>query len=420
MNNYYDDWSDSFDDAGSSYWESYLGGPDDGFFESLNQSDRHNDSNQEYDEYGRLLSIRRRDDDDDDAYYHENKDEENEIDDNELFLSIINTYISAQPYLYSKPSSCNPKYFHVNELFEKAKKNILPEDFTDWGLNNLYGWSVAHVAAAYGSLSDNFNDWNLTLESGGGTGRSRNPTVAHIAAIYNNLPNNFNLWELADDYGITVGHIAAYFNRLPDGFSNWNQKGEFSSIKPTILDVLKKTKEKSYSEFILSEQRVHHYLNLVTNTILSDFKLWHACHSDYWSIAHQAAKFNTLPDGFNDWGIQCYDWSVAHEAAKSRIFSSDFVFFRLCTASGWTVAHEAARYGNLPCDFNQWSIADEEGWTVAHEAARYGNLPCDFNQWDIADEEGWTVAHEAARRNNLPKNFTLWNLKSNYVKSNFK
>ena len=37
---YYDeDWSDSFDDCDPTYWEDYLCGPDDDFWERLNNYD---------------------------------------------------------------------------------------------------------------------------------------------------------------------------------------------------------------------------------------------------------------------------------------------------------------------------------------------------------------------------------------------
>lgn len=42
---YYDeDWSDSFDDCDTTYWEGYLSGPDDDYFERFNDYD----STQEY------------------------------------------------------------------------------------------------------------------------------------------------------------------------------------------------------------------------------------------------------------------------------------------------------------------------------------------------------------------------------------
>lgn len=76
--------------------------------------------------------------------------------------------------------------------------------------------------------------------------------------------------------------------------------------------------------------------------------------------------------------------------------------------SGWSVAHEAATYNKLPNYFSNWIIADTSGWTVAHEAAKHGHLPTDFDQWDLCDKLKWSVAHEAAKRGDLPRHFRTW------------
>jgi len=42
--------------------------------------------------------------------------------------------------------------------------------------------------------------------------------VAHEAAFWGHLPDDFNQWNLKDDYGTTVADIAAKNNTLPRNF----------------------------------------------------------------------------------------------------------------------------------------------------------------------------------------------------------
>ena len=41
--------------------------------------------------------------------------------------------------------------------------------------------------------------------------------MAHSAAIYGNLPDDFTQWDLADNYGRTVANTARLFKHLPAG-----------------------------------------------------------------------------------------------------------------------------------------------------------------------------------------------------------
>ena len=109
-----------------------------------------------------------------------------------------------------------------------------------------------------------------------------------------------------------------------------------------------------------------------------DFPYWGAFDKKGRSVAHVAARYGTLAEGFKLWGI--------------------------ATPEGWTVAHEAARYRNLPSIFADWTLAAPDGWTVAHEAARSGEL-CRMSDsvWALADKDGLTVGQTAAFFHPLPK-----------------
>jgi hypothetical protein len=47
-------------------------------------------------------------------------------------------------------------------------------------------------------------------------------TVAHVAAVYGHLPKDFDQWGLADNNGWTVAHEAAKWAHLPVNFSQWD------------------------------------------------------------------------------------------------------------------------------------------------------------------------------------------------------
>ena len=152
MNNYDDNWSDSLDDAGSSYWENYFSGPDDGHYED--HSCCHNDSDQKYDEYGRLLPKKQRDDYDEFADY----------------------FMECQ----------------LDKHFKLVQNTLLPSDFKFWHAENSSYWSIAHEAARYGNLPLDFKQWSLADKEGW--------TVAHEAARRNNLPKDFAFWNIKSNY----------------------------------------------------------------------------------------------------------------------------------------------------------------------------------------------------------------------------
>jgi hypothetical protein len=93
---------------------------------------------------------------------------------------------------------------------------------------------------------------------------------------------------------------------------------------------------------------------------------------------------------------------VAHTLAKNWVMPSYFGRYDavdprdpLCL----TVAHVAAEFNTLPEGFDQWDLRDANGWTVAHVIAQYQRVLFaigweKFGVWELADNNGWTVRQE--------------------------
>jgi len=99
---------------------------------------------------------------------------------------------------------------------EAAAAGTLPPDFNRWDIPDDFGWTVAHEAAKAGHLPPDFNRWELGNDYGW--------TVAHQAAAAGTLPPDFNRWDIANNFGWTVAHQAAEAGTLPpdfDKFDSW-------------------------------------------------------------------------------------------------------------------------------------------------------------------------------------------------------
>jgi hypothetical protein len=137
------------------------------------------------------------------------------------------------------------------------------------------------------------------------------------------------------------------------------------------------------------------FMDAARGQLTETFRAWDLRDRDGWSVAleptgHEAARYNNLPENFNQWDIK----SGPDE---------------------WTVAHEASMYGKFKPDFDQWWLADKDGWTVAHTAARFEHLPEDFSQWDLTDKEGRTVAAIAKSTGGLSAVlYAEWMLKNTF------
>jgi hypothetical protein len=212
----------------------------------------------------------------------------------------------------------------------------LPDGFDDWSMvcekeTHLHyvGDTLAHVAARYGYLPDDFKGWSW-MSAGSGM------TVAHIAAVHGCLPKDFHNWELANEHGVTVAHLAAEHDTLPEGFNRLDLR---SHLGTTVAHIL-----------------------AIHGRLPEGFDNWGLCNRSGFTVAHEAAKFGTLPDGFDRW--------------------------ELADVNGWSVAHTAAEFGTLPAEFNQWHLKDNNGISVAQAYRELGGyLPEDFDQWDLVAAE---------------------------------
>lgn len=132
-----------------------------------------------------------------------------------------------------------------------------------------------------------------------------------------------------------------------------------------------------------------------------DFKYWEIDNEAGWSVAHESAAAGYLPKDFDNWWLSDRDvTSVAHVAVRYKHLAELFVErcnrWDIKNKYEWSVAHVAARHDTLPENFDRWEISNYQGWTVAHELVSLREPPPNFSAWDLADKDGTTVAHIAA------------------------
>jgi hypothetical protein len=134
-------------------------------------------------------------------------------------------------------------------------------------LADEHGHSVAHTAARYGTLPENFDQWSLADEDGW--------TVAHAAARYGHLPDNPELWGIADAHGHTAAHEGAQWAELPDGFNHWSLANKDGwTVAHEGADCLPEL-----------------------------FDSWELADKHGWTVAHAAANLGSLPVRFDRWSI---------------------------------------------------------------------------------------------------------------------
>lgn len=112
----------------------------------------------------------------------------------------------------------NDPFARARELMALAKAGDLANVNGWWGMADEEGWTLAHEWASAGHpFPEEFSQWGLADIWGN--------TVAHIAAEYGVIPEGFDEWALTDSYGNSVAHLAAEFGTLPAGFDQWELKG---------------------------------------------------------------------------------------------------------------------------------------------------------------------------------------------------
>jgi hypothetical protein len=121
-----------------------------------------------------------------------------------------------------------------NIAFSRCKKIAMyggsrPLSDKEWAMADTDGRTIAHIAASYGNLPDDFELWGLADKDG--------VTVAHTAVIFKQLPDAFNQWDLGNNFGTSVGIAAAWHNRLPSTFDQWGMVSNFNGHLVTILRI---------------------------------------------------------------------------------------------------------------------------------------------------------------------------------------
>jgi len=239
-----------------------------------------------------------------------------------------------------------------------AERKLLPDDFSEWLIEDAHGLTVVEVALASDGLPDDFSEWDMMLWHHG-------CMVAHKAAETGKLPASFDRWDFSTESGTTVAHILADLGQLP-----------VSLLKNPVMGV---------------------------------------CDQDGISPFHILARNGALPEGFDKWDhAGSSGWTVAHEAVSGQVLDNDFSWWHLRDEDGTSVARAALIHDSLPEDFSHWEIEDADGRTVAHEFVRLrrDSFPAGFDQWALEDREGNTVAHTAVLFDRFPADFEAWDLKN--------
>lgn len=110
-------------------------------------------------------------------------------------------------------------------------------------------------------------------------------------------------------------------------------------------------------------------IELALNKILpKDFNYWDIVNNNInkWTVAHICATLKTLPEDFNNWELSDVNgWTVAHQYINScKVFPPNFKNYNLSDITGWSVAHEAAKYNCLPEWFQDWEYKNDFGLSV--------------------------------------------------------
>lgn len=104
----------------------------------------------------------------------------------------------------------------MKERINEIKEEEWRQDDSHPG--HLEGWTLAHTYAAFLTLPDDFDQWEMADATGW--------TVAHVAAENKTLPDNFNKWELVNKFGWTVWEEMLASGYVHPNFDQWELKDE--------------------------------------------------------------------------------------------------------------------------------------------------------------------------------------------------
>jgi hypothetical protein len=102
------------------------------------------------------------------------------------------------------PKIENPEQYY-DYFAELAYKGLLPEGFSNWGLCDEDGWTIAHMAAHWGNLPLDFDMWEL-VDNDGRTVAHEALEEDHIYMVISILGDkffNWDMWDVKDNNGIS-------------------------------------------------------------------------------------------------------------------------------------------------------------------------------------------------------------------------
>lgn len=148
-----------------------------------------------------------------------------------------------------------------DKIFWQARLGVLPPTFTEWGLMDVTGVTVAHTVVGHGKQ----------------------------------LPADFDKWAMLDEHGRTVAHVAVTTGAYPPGFARWEEQGVW--------------RLRNLAGWTVAHFAAHH------GVLPGDFDQW-TLENQGVTVAHVAAEAGTLPPGFMDWGLKDGDGRTVGDAYR--------------------------------------------------------------------------------------------------------
>jgi hypothetical protein len=306
---------------------------------------------------------------------------------------------------------------------------MLPPWFSQWGLRNDSGLTVAHTAAFFGQLPEDiprdvlglaaigmsvaeaaaitgtlppwFNDWDMPVPE------TDLRVLAHSVVRGGFIPEGFDRWHVAGKGGWTVAHEAAFCETLPDGLpQEILDAADRNGI--AVRDIV--AARRNGTATIADGRRIRIGTMHVGGTKSEDIPL------ETLEISPGNGGIQPLPANGTIDPLPLEDgWTVLLACSlldRTRTLKPDDPRLLECkNAYGFSLAHLSADRRTLPPGFDRWDARGSEGVTVAHHAARSrGGLPADFDAWDLRDGHGIPVAEVAVVADTLPPGFSRWDI----------
>jgi hypothetical protein len=205
--------------------------------------------------------------------------------------------------------------YTIDDAMQFLVNRSFPVDFNQWAMDyNNVGTTIAHQAAAYDLLPADFTQWGLADDNGW--------TVAHEASRSFTLPSCFDGWRLTDLKGTSVAETALVFGKLPDSFNEWDIEVVGSSLNLAHRGMLyshtKFTPKKEHLKWLALPNRDG--VTMISEIINTEFteviQEWIALIKTNWAhidenvrkaiyladseLAQQCTVASIMPDGISD------------------------------------------------------------------------------------------------------------------------